>query len=125
MRRREFLRAATASAAARQLSAAVPAEVVIVTSPADPIAAAGPVKWATTRLETALAAKGATVRRAASIRDAGTNSAICIAVAGAASELGLQAQRSAQSNVAREAEALGILPAKLENRPAIAVLGHD
>ena len=102
-----------------------PAEVVLVTSAADPIASAGPVKWATTRLETALAAKGATVRRAASISDAGANSAICIAVAGAASQLGMQAQRSAQTNVAREAEALGILPAKVDNRPVIAALGHD
>src|SRR5262249_47528463 len=116
MRRREFLGAAAASVAASQLDGAVAAgEVVIVTSPADPIAATGPVKWATARLETALTAKGAIVRRAASISDAGTKSAICIAVAGAGSELGLQAQRISEATVTREAEALGILPAKVDN----------
>src|SRR4051794_25974746 len=109
MRRREFLEAAAASAAVSQLDGAVPAgEVVLVTPAADPIASAGPVKWATNRLETALTAKGATVRRVAGIRDAGANPALCIVVAGASSELGQAAQRSARVNVAREAEALGI-----------------
>ena len=68
MRRREFLGAAAASAAASQLDGAVPAgEVVLVASAADPIASAGPVKWGINRLETALTAKGTTVRRVASI----------------------------------------------------------
>ncbi len=126
MRRREFLGAAAASTAASQLNSGVPAaEVVLVSPAADPIATADPVKWATARLETALAAKGARVRRTTSINDAGANSAICIAVAGAASELGQAAQRSVQTNVAQEAEALGILPARLDNRRVIAALGHD
>ena len=124
--RREFLEAAAITAAmATGLGAAPGKEVTIMADPADPIASAAPVQWAISRLETALSAKGGSLHRIMNLADAGSSPQISVILAGAGSNLGQTAQRSARATVPAQAEALGILPATIGNRQFVAALGHD
>src|SRR4051794_19874854 len=125
IRRREFLAATAATAAAGSVElTAAGREVAIVTDPADTIASSAPVKWAATRLETALSAKGVTVRRANSVANAG-NASASVLIAGTQSKLGQTAQQSARATVENVPEALGLLPATLDKHRVAAVVGHD
>ncbi len=126
LRRREFLRGAAISAAtAGALASAATRDVLIVVDRSDPVASAAPVQWALSRLEGTLKAKGFAVRRAAALNDAQSSSATCLLVAGARSELGQAAQKTAAARVAAEPEALSLIAGAVGNRPLTAALGHD
>src|SRR2546426_547931 len=97
MNRREFLK----KAGLAPLAAAGGRDVAIILDPQDPIASAGPVKWAAGELEKALTAKGVRVHRDGAVR---------ILIAGAASPDAQKVLRASNVSLPDAAEAFALAP---------------
>jgi hypothetical protein len=114
--RRLFLQ--TAGAVTTALGA--PRGVSIIVNPADAVAGADPAKWAVNELDRTLKAAGAAVERCKQAPDARPGNQ-CIVVAGAGSA---EAKRAGVA-LPEVAEALGLVPAKVDGRAVLLACGRD
>ena len=124
MRRRAFLQAAGAAAglgAATRLSAAGPA-IVLVMDPADPIASAGPCKWASQEILARLQARKADGRIVTSLAQAAPSD-ICVLACGP--NLRSPGVMPANSGAPAAAESFSISNAMLSGRRVLIASGRD
>jgi hypothetical protein len=127
--RRRFLKASVALAGvgltrgAALIRAAAPG-VSIVADPGDPIASAGPARWAATELEHALAVSGVTAGRFDRVTQAPAGD-LCVIAAG--SNAPIARDVLAQSGVKLEdvAESLALAPGKAAGKQVLLACGHD
>ncbi len=136
LNRREFLTQSGAATAAyvaagllpaRAATTALPASgagrgVAIIRDPADAVASAKPVQWATEQLRSALAAHGFDVRLVARPDEARPDDFCVVASGGVAAETLVSGFRAALPDAA---EALAIAPGRLGTREALLAQGRD
>jgi hypothetical protein len=111
LNRRRFLQAAGAAGAVGAL-AARGEQIAIVADPADPIAGQAPVRWAVDHLAETLSSRGIAVQRCERIAEAPVG-AMCIVAAGG------------NPAVPAVAEALGLIPTRVNGRSVLQASGHD
>src|SRR5919199_2678953 len=89
--------------------------VCIVRDPADDLAAAGPVGWASEQLRHALSARGIATDLVEHINDAPSDS-LCIAIAGPTAPVVRDALAAAGTAIPNVPEALGLIPGRSSGR---------
>jgi hypothetical protein len=126
--RRHFLKSsgifAAMGASFANLAAEAPMTVAIILEPGDLVAATPPVQWAVNQLESALKAKGVAVNRHRQFAEASTAER-CIVVAGADSAPAQELLKPSGVTIPSAPEALGLIPAKSANQPALLACGRD
>src|SRR3954454_5617429 len=111
--RRQFLQtAALGASASAGLSGAAARPVAIVLDPGDPVAAAGPSRWAAGGLVGALAARGIQGRVVDRLGQAGAGD-FCVVASG-----------NREGRAASVAEALALGPAKIGGRDVVLAAGQ-
>ncbi|MFB3776965.1 MAG: hypothetical protein ACE141_05115 [Bryobacteraceae bacterium] len=121
--RRQFLKTAGSLPVAGAVAGGAGRTVSLVSDPSDSVACSAPPQWALGELEKALAARGVKVERRESAAQA--TGELCIIAAGRENTAVRQMFRAAGVAVAAEAEALGLAPATVNGKPALAACGHD
>jgi hypothetical protein len=98
--------------------------VVLIVDGADPLAAAGPVGWATGQLAQALVDGGVQARIASRLEDAVGGEQLVI-IAGPSAPVAKQMLAAAGASLPAVAEALAIVPGQANGQPAILACGSD
>lgn len=106
------------------LSGFAASSVSIVSDPADAIASSAPAQWASAQLEQALVAQGITVKRHATITQAGAGDVIILA-AGADTANAKTLADTARIKVPLVPEALALVPVKSGSRQVLMAAGAD
>ena len=125
--RREFLRQtglAAGVAAASGVAAGQTRGVSIVVDPEDPIAGAGPAKWAAGELQQALAEKKIDVRLHQELGQAAAGD-LCIVAAGGAAPVAREILKAANAALPAASEALALVPGKLAGKTVLLAWGND
>jgi hypothetical protein len=122
--RRQFVQGVGSIAALGVAGARAAAEVSLVVEPADPVAGAGPVRWALRELEDALSTRGIAVRKYERAADASAG-ALCIVAAGSSSAEARNILKNTGVTIVAAPESLGIVPAKAGGRSVLLACGQD
>src|SRR5260370_2978243 len=123
LNRREFLQAA-GSIAALSVVRAPRRRISLVVDPADPIASAGPARWAAQELEQSLNTRGIAVHKCERVAQAKAGD-FCIVAAGSKLNVAAAILKAARATVAETPEALGLAPGSVSNRKVLLACGHD
>ncbi|HSW49724.1 MAG TPA: hypothetical protein VLH09_06085, partial [Bryobacteraceae bacterium] len=121
--RRQFLKTAGSLPVAGAVARGAGRSVSFVAEPSDGVARSAPPQWALGELEKALAARGFKVERRD--RAAQATGELCVIAAGRENAAAREMFRAAGVAVAASPEALGLAPAKVNGKPALAACGHD
>ncbi len=126
MNRREFLKQSGAAAGVGlgRLSAAATRGVSIVVDPQDPIASAGPAKWAAGELRKALEAHQVSVTMPAAVQQARAGD-LCVIIAGARSQAAQTIFAAAKLPAPDSPEVLALAPGSVSGKPALIAAGTD
>jgi hypothetical protein len=98
--------------------------VALVLDPLDPVAAAGPARWALGELQRSLTEAGRAVRRLERIEQAGTDD-LCIVASGGGAPVAAAALRLAGVSLPRTAESLALVAGDAPGRRAMVACGAD
>ena len=98
--------------------------ISIVSDPADAVASAASVKWATKELERSLSASGIPVQRCEQLANA-TAGNLCIVVAGSGTRLARRFLNAGGTAIPAVPEALGLVPGQVAGKQVLLACGYD